>query len=210
MTVASLALSANAFAAGGNGKDTKGKDSTRTESEKREEARKLEQAGKAGNSAKTMAAQEAATSLLNKTRVVVGGSDIKEVSERLAVAVDSGILKQSDLELLEQNSNKEVAVNAANLLSVAAMKNQLKSGDTNATGLVTFIQREVSNNLSGKTQWTTDAEAKLNTTLIEATRALKDGDTSSIKDAVVAGLKKAGFSEERVKEILKECFKIVA
>lgn len=212
MAVASLAFSANSFAVTGKDKDGK---SVKTESEKKEDARKAKEAGAAGNSARSNQAKEVANQLLLKTRVV-SGSDVKLAGDRLAAAVDAGILRLSDLQALESNSSKEVAINASNLITVAAMKNQLRRDATDAKvaeqaeGFAKFAQVEVLNNLNGKTQWTADAEAKLNVTLVEATRALQSGDATRLVDSLVVGLKKAGFSEERIKEILKECFKISA
>jgi hypothetical protein len=213
LTVASLAISSQSFAAP-TGKGKGGK-TTKTEAERREEQRKTEQAVAPGISARKQQALDVANQLLLKTRVVTG-SDIKLASDRLAESVEQNIFRLTDLEALEQNSSREVAINAANLISVAAMKNHLRrdSRDANiaaqAEGFAKFNQIEILNNLTGKTQWTTEAEAKLNTTLIETTRALREGDASKLFDALTLGLKKAGFTEERIREILKECFKITA
>lgn len=211
VALASFAFSANSFAVNGK-KETK-TEAQKTKTEKEEAAKKLKEAGTAGVSARSQQAKEVANQLLLKTRVVTG-SDVKLASDRLASAVEAGILKLSDLQTLESNASKEVAINASNLITVAAMRNQLRRDAADAKvaeqaeGFAKFTEVEVLNNLNGKTQWTTDAEAKLNVTLTEATRSLQNGESSTLTAALVSGLKKAGFSEERIKEILKECFKI--
>jgi hypothetical protein len=202
VAVASLAFSANSFAV--SGKDKKG-ETIKTETEKRDDARKVKEAGTAGVSARSQQAKEIANQLLLKTRVVTG-SDVKLAGDRLAAAVESGILKLSSLQTLEANSSNEVAINYTNLLSIAALKNKLVGEQGEA--LAKFGDIEIINNLNGKTQWTAEAIAKLNVTLIETLNSIQRGDNPKLADDLVAGLLKAGFTKERIKEILKECFKI--
>ena len=206
VAVASLALSSTDASAnrgnGGRGKEGR----TKTEEQRREEQRKAEQAGTAGSAASSAQAQSYANQLIMKTRLVTG-SAVKVATDALAKAVTDGILTIKDLETLELNSAKEVAVNYTNLLVTAAMKGQLNRSSESA-GVVQFGRIEVLNNLNGKTQWSAEAEAKLNTTLLEATRSLKEGDAVNTLEALKAGLKKAGFDQKRIDEILKECFKI--
>ncbi len=211
VAIASMALpSVDAFASrvgnGGKGRESRPTTETREQREVRE--RKAQQAGKAGNSTITVQAQNAASNLLNKTNVVTG-LDFKKASDNIAKAIQDGLLRRDEVESLANNANRDIAINMTNFLAVASLKNLLVKGEQ-GEGIVKFLRIEAFPILNGKSTYTADALSRVNTTVVEATRALQNGQVRNLSDALIAGLKKAGITDmARIREILKECFKIV-
>lgn len=208
LTMTAIMLSSTFALAAPVGGKGRGKNRTETREQRETREAKEQQAGRAGNSAINVQSQNIASNLLNKTNVV-SGLDFKTATNNLAKAINDGLLKRDEVESLANNASKDIAINMTNLLAVASLKNLLVKGEQ-GEGIVKFLRIEAFPVLNGKSTYTADALSRVNTTITEASRALQNGQVRSLSEALIAGLKKAGITDmAKIKEILKECFKIV-
>jgi hypothetical protein len=203
LTLAVVGLASNAFAIDSK-TDRNDPSKPKTESDKREDAKKAHEVTAAGTTAEHTAVIDIANNIIKDSKQVQGSGEVKDVREAFAKAVKDGILTLKDLQTIENNA-KSPAVNAyLELLIAAAKKGTLDEG------LAKFGRVEVINKINGTTVWEEKAETKLIVTLVEATRSLQDGDAKTSKQAILKGLDKAGIKDASlIKDILEKCFGIV-
>jgi hypothetical protein len=212
VAVATFALTTTTTVFAVEGKDGR-TERPRTDIDKKEDGKKVEQAGTARDATVHSQATAAASNFIEVTRSASGTAK-KTAQDRLAQGVKDGILSTKLLDTLAQNSGKELANNYSQVITEAALNNLLRKDSNNAAiqkkaaAAIHFGDIEVVNVITGKTTLTPEAEAKMNIFLIETARAIKDGQTTDLEAAFDIGLKKAGFSDERINEIKKECLKL--